>query len=131
MLEGLRVLAGARGFVGGELREAGNAFGLLVVRFLQRADLGLELAEQLEQFALALLAYGARVADLRLNFAYGFFNHRLNFIRCRKFGKQVYHRPTFGKTGRTRSQMFSQTTSTGAAPLTTRTRSGSAAAMAS
>jgi len=33
VFEGFRILLGARGFVGGNLREAGNAFGLFVVVF--------------------------------------------------------------------------------------------------
>jgi len=41
------------------LREPGDAPGLFVVGFRQRADLGLERAEQLEQLPFALFADGA------------------------------------------------------------------------
>jgi len=64
VFEGFRILLGARGFVGGNLREAGNAFGLFVVGFRQLADLGLERAEQLEQLAFALFVDGVRAANL-------------------------------------------------------------------
>ena len=58
----------ARGFVGRNLRETGDALRLLVVRFGKLADLGFQRAEQLEQFAFAVFADGFRAADFRLNF---------------------------------------------------------------
>jgi hypothetical protein len=79
----------ARGFVRGNLREARDAFGLFIVRFRQRADLGLERAEQLEQFAFAFFVHGVRAANLRLNFANGFFDHG--------FHPKINHRREFGK----------------------------------
>ena len=63
--------------------------GLFLVRFRQRADLGLELAEQLDEFAFVLFAYGVRAADFRLNFANGFFDHG--------FHPKINHRREFGK----------------------------------
>ena len=70
MLQRFGILPGAGGFVGGNLREPGDALGLFLVRFRQCADLGLELAEQLDEFAFVRFAYGVRAADFRLNFAF-------------------------------------------------------------
>jgi hypothetical protein len=100
----LRILLCARGFVRGNLREPGDAFGLFIVRFRQRADLGLERAEQLEQLAFAFFADGVRAANLRLNFANGFFDHgfRPKIKHCREFGKDAEPfgvPPLGGKTG--------------------------------
>lgn len=88
----------------GNLREPGDAFGLFVVGFRQLADLGLERAEQLEQFKFALFADGVRAADFRLNFANGFFDHgfRPKIKHCREFSKDAEPfgvPPSGGKTG--------------------------------
>ena len=87
----LRILFRARGLVGRQLGEAGDAPGLFIVRFFQNPDLGLECAQQLEQFALAVVVDGIRAADARLNFANRFFVHdfHLEITRCRQFGKRA------------------------------------------
>ena len=94
MFEGLGILIGARGFMGGDLREPGDTLGLFIMGFRQGANFGLELAEQLEQLALAVLVPGLRAADLRLNFANRFFNHGFcaKVNRCREFGKSAIMR---------------------------------------
>ena len=58
MVQRLRILFVARGFVGRKLREPGDALRLLVVRLGKLADLGFQRAEQLQQFAFALFADG-------------------------------------------------------------------------
>lgn len=82
-------MVGARGLMGGKLREAGDALGLFIVGFCQLADLGLERAEQLEQLAFALFTDGVRAANLRLNFTDVFFDHGFcsKINHCREFGK--------------------------------------------
>ena len=104
MFQRLRILPGAGGFVGGNLREAGDAFGLFIVRFRQLADLGLERAEQLEQFAFVFFAHGVRAADFRLNFANGFFDHGFRpkltvAANSASREKNIYQRPTRGRIG--------------------------------
>ena len=71
----LRILFLPRGFVSGKFCKPGNALRLLTVRFGERADFRLERAEQLEQFAFAVIANGIRAPNLRLNFANRFFDH--------------------------------------------------------
>ena len=75
MFERFGILRRARGLVRGRVREVGDAAGVFVVRLGERADLGLERAEQLEQLALAVFADGFRAADFRLDFGDGVFDH--------------------------------------------------------
>jgi len=65
----LGVLVSARGFVGGNLGEAGDAAGGFLVGFGQRGDFRFERGKQLDQLALLLRADGARLVDAGLNFA--------------------------------------------------------------
>ena len=71
-----------------------------------------------------------RAADFRLDFVQMCFRSYCKRIRCRKFGKRVHQRPTLGRIGWTSSQILAQTNFHRPAPSTTRTRWGSAAAMA-
>jgi len=84
----LRILFCARGLVRGNFREIGDALRLLVVGFLQGADLGFQPAEQLEQFAPARLADGAGAPDFRLNLANRLFDHVGKVMTAENIGKQ-------------------------------------------
>jgi hypothetical protein len=70
-----RVLLGAGRFVGGDLRKAGDALGLLAVGLGQLADLGLEGGQQLQQLAAAVFFDGLGTLDAGFNLSDGILNH--------------------------------------------------------
>jgi hypothetical protein len=72
-------LLGARGFVGGDLSEAGDALGLLLVRLGQFSDFRFERAQQMEEFMATLLFDGLSALNAGLDLSYGVLDHRFAF----------------------------------------------------
>ena len=78
MFEGVGIFVLTRGFEGGKLGEPGDAVGLFAMGLLQTADLGLQPAEEAEQFLFFVFAHGRGAADLGFQLTNGFFDHRLS-----------------------------------------------------
>src|ERR1035441_10481443 len=78
-LEQFRVRLAARGFVGGDLGETGDALGLLLVRLGQFSDFRFERAQQMEEFMATLLFDGLCALNAGLDLSYGVLDHRFAF----------------------------------------------------